>query len=266
LIKFVKKLNIIQKHYIFANIIQKRNLMKYILKISIIVILVSLFYSCVTEKKMVKPIVVELNNSKDFEIELSPGPSFNHPTFSIWLEDMDGNYLKTLFITKSYASGIFGYKMLGDSIWVNESGESIQPAALPYWTYKKGLINKKNLIPTPENPFIDAYTGATPKGKFTLLDKLLDKKKYNVMLEVNQTWDWNNYWTNNKFPKSNAYKHSSQPSVIYSVTITPKDSVFYLNPIGHGSPTGENGNLHTNLSTLSTALDIFSSIKITIKR
>lgn len=259
-------MKVLQKHYIFANIIQKRNIMKSIIKLSIINILLIFLYSCASEKSMHKPIVVELNNSKDFTIELKPGESFNHPTFSIWLEDMNGKYLKTLFVTKSYASGIFRYKMIGDSVWVNERGKSIQPAALPYWTHKKGLINNKNLIPSPENPFVDAYTGATPNGKFTLSDTSFNKKTYRVALEVNQTWDWNDYWTNNKFPKSSAYKHSSQPSVVYSVTINPKDSVFYLNPIGHGSPTGEDGKLNTNLSTISTALDIFSSIKITVKK
>ena len=240
--------------------------MKYILKIYIIILLTGFLNSCVIEQKIGQPIVLELNNSKGFEIELKPGSSFNHPTFSIWVEDMNENYLKTLFITKSYASGIFSHKMVGDSIWLPESGESIQPAALPYWTYKKGLINHKTLIPKPENPFVDAYTGATPNGKFSLTDKPLNMLKYRIMVEVNQTWDWNDYWTNNKFPASNAYKHSAQPSVIYSVAINTEDSLFYLNPIGHGSPTGENGKLYTDLSTLSTALDIFSSIKITIKK
>ena len=215
---------------------------------------------------MHKPIVVELNNSKDLAIKLTPGESFNHPTFSIWLEDMNGKYIKTLFITKSYASGIFGYKMLGDSVWVNESGKSIQPAALPYWTHKKGLINNKNLIPTPKSPFVDAYSGATPKGAFKLSSKSINMAKYRIMLEVNQTWDWNHYWTNNKYPNNNAYKHSAQPSVIYSATINPEQSEFYLNPIGHGSPTGEDGKLYTNLSTLTSALDIFSSIKLTLNK
>ena len=240
--------------------------MKYLKLILVIILFTVAFKSCITEKNIVKPIIIDLNNSKDFEIELNPGRSFNHPTFSIWLEDMNGNYLKTLFITKSYASGVFGYKMLGDSVWVNESGGSIQTAALPYWTYKKGLINSKNLIPMPENPYIDTYTGATPKGKFTLSNESQNLSKYRVLVEVNQTWDWNHYWTNNKYPNSNAYKHSAQPSVVYSATINPDHLIFYLNPIGHGSPTGKNGHLYTNLSTLSTALDIFSSIQITINK
>lgn len=240
--------------------------MKYIKLIIVIILFIVTLISCVTEKNIVKPIIINLNNSKDFNIEFIPGQSFNHPTFSIWLEDMNGNYLKTLFITKSYAIGEFDYKMLRDSFWINESGESIQPAALPYWTYKKGLINSKYLIPTHKNPYVDSYTGATPKGRFTLSNESQNLSKYRVMVEVNQTWDWNHYWTNNKYPNSNAYKHSAQPSVVYSVTISPGNSIFYLNPIGHGSPTGENGHLYTNLSTLSTALDIFSLIKITISK
>lgn len=209
--------------------------------------------------------VIKLNDSNNFQIELQPGSSYNHPSFVIWTEDTDENYIKTLFITKSYASGIFGHKMVGDSMWLNVSGESIQPAAMPYWTHKKGLINDKSLVPTPENPFVDAYTGATPKARFVFSDTINRKSKYRILLEVNQSWDWNDYWTNNKFPSSNAYKHSAQPSLIYAATINSTDTVFYLNPIGHGSPTGEDGRLYTNLKSISTASDIFSYIKVTIK-
>lgn len=105
-----------------------------------------------------------------------------------------------------------------------------------------------------------------PKGKFTLSNAVFDFAKYKVLLEVNQPWDWNRYWTNNKFPDSRAYSHSAQPSAVYAVTINATDSEFYLNPIGNGNPAGETGKLYTNLSTLSTALDIFSSIKITINK
>ncbi|MBN1251147.1 MAG: hypothetical protein JXA16_03360 [Bacteroidales bacterium] len=137
---------------------------------------------------------------------------------------------------------------------------------MPYWTYKKGLINNKTFVPTKENPFVDAYSGATPKNNFVFETLNISKiKKYRILLEVNQTWDWNKFWNNSKFPNNNAYKHSAQPSVIYAVTINEKDSVYLLNPIGHGNPTGENGNLYTNLSTLCSAKEIFNSIKIEIK-
>ncbi|HHH53925.1 MAG TPA: hypothetical protein ENK91_09725, partial [Bacteroidetes bacterium] len=236
--------------------------MANLVKTFLIVLFFVGFSSCLTKKNITIPLVYKLNENANFKIEIEQGKSFNHPSFVIWMEDMNENFIKTLFITKSYASGIFGHKMVGDSMWLNVSGKSIQPAAMPYWTHKKGLINNKTLIPTPENPYVDAYSGATPTGRFIFSDTIQKKPKFRVLLEVNQPWDWNEYWINSKFPNSDAYKHSAQPSLIYSTVINSTDSIFYLNPIGHGSPTGEDGKLYTDLSTLTSALDIFSSIKV----
>ncbi len=205
--------------------------------------------------------------SDQMTILFKKGKSYNHPTFVIWEEDTNGNYLKTLFITQAYASGIFGYRMVGDSIWLNEPGESYQPAALPYWTHKKGPITDNQLVPTRDHPFIDAYTGETPPDDFQFqTGASLSDGKTRLLLEVNQSWDWNTYWTNNKFPESPAYKHSAQPSLIYEAVINPVDSVFTLRPLGHGDPRGESGKLFTDMSTLTTAKEIFESITISIKR
>ncbi len=244
--------------------------MKIILKISIIVAIVLLLGNCKIKQKQ-----IEYSESKDsialktfkdsevLEIFLAKGENYNYPTFVIWVEDMHGNFIKTLFITQSYATGIFGHEMVGDSMWLNKPGPSYQPAALPYWTFKKGKINNKTYVPTSKNPYVDGYTGETPIKDFkfkTAVD--INNGKYRVLLEVNQTWDWNKYWTNNKYPKNDAYKHSAQPSLIYAVTITDDSDVFYLNPIGHGDPKGKSGKLYTNISTLTTAKNIFKSIKI----
>lgn len=207
-----------------------------------------------------------VNNPDELSIYLDKGKAFNHPTFVIWVEDMEGHYLKTLFITQSYASGIFQHKMIDDKTWGNMPGESVQPAALPYWTHKKGLIDGKYLVPVPEHPFVDAYTGATPIGNFSFKTNKLSENKYQLMLEVNQSWDWNAYWTNNKYNESEAYKHSAQPSLIYSAIVNDSDSLFYLRLIGHGDPKGETGELYPDTSTLTTAKNIFSSLKAEIKK
>lgn len=207
-----------------------------------------------------------VNNSDELSIYLDKGKAFNHPTFVIWVEDMEGQYLKTLYITQSYASGIFEHKMIDDKTWGKEPGASVQPAALPYWTHKKGLIDDKYLIPVPEHPFVDAYTGATPKGNFNFKTSQLAEKKYQLLLEVNQTWDWNAYWTNNKYEDSDAYKHSAQPSLIYSAIVNDRDSLFHFNLIGHGDPTGESGKLFPDTTTLTTAKNIFSSLNAQIKK
>lgn len=239
----------------------------------IILLFVTAFFlnMCKTTEQNLEPIVIKntsIEQSSDLmSISIIKGEYYNHPTFVIWKEDMNGEYLKTIFITKSYASGIYGHEMVGDSVWRNVSGTSIQPAALPYWTFKKGKINDKTYVPNPENPFVDAYTGATPKQNFKFeTGSSLSKDSYRILLEINQTADWNNYWTNNKYPYSPAYKHSAQPSIIYAVTVNTEASVFYMNPIGHGDPKGETGKLFTDLSTLTTVKEILASVKVELNQ
>ena len=227
-------------------------------------VLVSCKTTQLPSQDMLSISVYETSEMPSLKISFIKGGHYNHPTFALWMEDLNGEYLKTLYLTKSYASGIFGHELVGDSVWKNTSGPSFQPAALPYWTNKKGLIDGEYLIPTPEHPYLDAYTGATPLTNFQLKTASQTISGYKLMLEVNQTWDWNKYWTNNKYPESKAYSHSSQPSIIYAVEINDDQKIYFMNPIGHGNPKGENGKLYTDISTLSTAKEIFKTIKIEI--
>ncbi|MBN2746079.1 MAG: hypothetical protein JXR34_05075 [Bacteroidales bacterium] len=212
---------------------------------------------------------VEFNDSATsgrlVKISAEAGKGHNHPSFVIWQENLQGEVMRTLFVTKSYASGIFGHENVDDSLWLDRPGKSYQPSALPYWTERKGLIDGKTYIPTPENPYVDAVTGATPEAGFSLKVRLEAVAGTRILMEVNQAWDWNEYWTNDRIPNNDAYKHSAQPSLIFAVTIDTSDSVFYLNPIGHGDPTGSSGKLYTDLSGFTTAREIFKNIKITIE-
>jgi len=244
--------------------------MKQIATILTGIILMLILSNCKTIEKTSGLIVYEdsifIKTTDKLTINIKKGESFNHPTFVIWMEDMEENIIKTIFVTKSFASGIFGYQMVDDSIWLRTSGESYQPAALPYWNHKKGLIDNEYLVPTPDHPYIDALTGATPDDDFRLVTGTKPPgDQYRILLEVNQAWDWNRYWTNNKYPDNFAYKHSAQPSVVYSVTINKENSKFYLNPIGHGDPKGETGRLFTDLSTITNGMNIFESISIEVK-
>ena len=226
--------------------------------------------NCKTTEKNANKIIYndtlfsEIGNKTTINIE--KGASFNHPSFVIWMEDMQGNYIKTIFITKSYASGVFGYQMVNDSTWVKNPGASFQPAALPYWTHKKGKIEgSKYIVPTPEHPFLDGFSGATPKADMEFTSSLKMGKPFKILLEVNQPWDWNKFWTNNKFPGNNDYKHSAQPSVVYAVAVNNEDKNYFMNPIGHGDPTGTTGKLFTNISTLTTAKQILKQINISVE-
>ncbi|MFN8255563.1 MAG: hypothetical protein U0W24_07735 [Bacteroidales bacterium] len=205
-------------------------------------------------------------NGNEYNITLSfeKGKFHNHPSFAVWIEDPEGNFIQTLFATKSVVTGIFNYGYAGNGSWKNESGKAVYPAALPYWSNKSGL-NKE----IPDKSQTDAISGATPKGNFVLNSKLSESngKKFRILFEVNQTWDWNEYWNNNKYPDNQNYKSSCQPSLVYAVTVDPNqpEDEYYLNPIGHGHYAGENGKLYTDLTSFTTALKIFEKIKLDVK-
>ncbi len=248
--------------------------MKKIKYIPVIVILLFLATSCRVVNNPVKKemalsdtIVVNLSDEGlEFTIYFEKGHKHNHPTFVFWIEDMDENYLQTLFVTKSFATGIFGHAPINDTLWGTEPGVAKRPAALPYWWHKCNKESIEITVPSPEHPYVDAYTGETPKGSFSLKIKTdnIINNKFRILMEINQPWDWNDYWTNNKFPDDNAYKTSCQPSLIYAVTIDPESNIkeYYLNPIGHGHYSGKDGLLYTDLSTISTARQIVNKVKV----
>ncbi len=224
-----------------------------------------LLISCRNNKNVSKTEYQETINMEKaegslFSIYFNKGKEHNHPTLAIWTESLDGKYIETIYVTKSYASGIFGYQAMDDGTWRNQGGSSYQPAALPLWSHKKGLIDGKCTVPSIEHPFVDAYSGATPKGDFAINTKV-KSENYRLFVEVNQAWDWNEFWVNAKYTNS-SYKNVGQPSLIYSVEVNVIDSVYYLNPIGHGNVIGENGKLYTDISTITTAKEIFSQIKV----
>ena len=214
---------------------------------------------------------INLNyEGQEFQFSFNKGSSHNHPSFVVWIEDMNGNYIQTLFITKSIANGVFGHAQGPDGTWKSTSGEGYRPAALPYWNNKQTEIIKEiSKIPTPENKVADAFTGATPVSDFYLITKAKNTihEPFRILFEVNQPWDWNEYWNNTKYPEDKDYMTSCQPSLIYAVSINTKlwGNEYYLNPIGHGHFSGKDGQLYTDLSNFTTALHIAENIKVTIK-
>ncbi len=212
------------------------------------------------------------NSGKDgteLVVSFYRGTEHNHPTFAIWVEDLQGNYIETLFVTEYVATGIYGYADLGNETWDNKPGEARRPATLPYWLHKKGLMgDNANILPTPEYPMPDAISGATPKGDFKLQTVATEKlpEKFRVLMEINQTWDWNEYWHNSLFPNNSDYKSSSQPALVYAVTVDKSDpgKEYYLNPIGHSHYDGSTGELFTDITTLTTAKNIAHKVSVKI--
>jgi hypothetical protein len=199
------------------------------------------------------------------QIDFVKGPAHNHPTFAVWLEDMDQNYIKTLFVTKSIATGIYGHGPIQKEVWDVKPGPQQRPATLPYWLHKRSEALNIPLLPDSVNPVLDGYTGATPKSNFVIKagTPVSLPRKIRVLLEINQPWDWNEYWTNSLYDDAD-YRTSCQPSLVYSVSIDMDKPAaeYYMNPIGHGHFAGKDGFLYTDLRTMTTALNIIDHVSI----
>lgn len=204
---------------------------------------------------------------QSIELIFQKGKSFNHPLMVVWIEDLNGKYIETLFVSESIGKGIFQHADQSKGAW--EPGPSRRPAALPYWGHQRGIRAADGLyIPDTDSPMPDAVTGPTPTGNFILESKVSESaaSPFKILVEINQSWDWNEYWTNNKYPEDINYKTSSQPSLVYAAVIDPKSPVkeFIPEPVGHGHYSGLDGSLNPDISTLTTGLEIVKSIIVKI--
>jgi hypothetical protein len=232
------------------------------------------FAACKTSRLPEQPekTILEANtggNGPEIVFDFTKGKEHNHPSFVLWAEDMDGHFIQTLFITVSMGKGVFEHGDPSSGKWL--PGAIPRPAALPYWAHRRGIKGDNGLyVPSPKNPIPDAYTGATPAGSFELTTRF-DKeppRKFRILFEINQTWDWNEYWTNNRYPDEEEYKTSCQPALVYAVTVDMdnlRDS-YELQLIGHSHYSGETGELFTDLATITTAMEIADKMVVKVIR
>lgn len=204
---------------------------------------------------------------QELTIEFTRGKAHNHPLMAVWLEGMDSSFIQTLYVAESIGKGVFDHASARAGKWA--PGEIRRPAALPYWGHRRGIKADDGLyLPTPSNPVPDAYTGPTPTADFVLITRADNPlpTRFRVFFEINQPWDWNEYWTNNKFLDNEDYKTSSQPSLIYmtEVDLEHPRAEYDFRPMGHGHYSGATCKMDPDLTTLTTALYIASSIKLKI--
>lgn len=76
----------------------------------------------------------------------------NPPQIAIWLEDTEGKYLSTIYVTRKIAT----------QSWQG-AGRNRRKEALPHWCYSQGIKYDDGLyLPTKDKPFVDGISGATP--------------------------------------------------------------------------------------------------------
>ena len=245
-----------------------KNKMRYLL-----VFITIVFVSCTSKQKITKEeLVVELSQASGnqvYELEFIKGESFYYPSFAIWVEDLEGNYLETLYVTRYVGKGVFGHGALIEGKWSTTPGLARRPAALPYWSHKRGIKAPDGLfIPSPETAVADALTSATPQNDFVIRSKIsLPQNRFRILFEINQPWDSNRYWNNSKFKGDKEYYTSLQPALVYEtvVDIDSQKEEFDFTLIGHSHPSGKDGELYSDMSTFTTALNIVQKISLRLK-
>ena len=178
------------------------------------------------------------------------------PQMAIWLEDMEGNYVKTLYVTSKTSNSSFR----------NKPGQTDiirRPEALPVWGHKRGVRASDGLyVPDVDSLEFDGLTAATPKTDHQIRFPKVAQSQYRIFMEVNRSYDFNEYYTTDRFPSDPIYSgsgSSGQPSLVYSAVIdTAQQAEALLSPVGHGHHSGQNGDIYEDLTELTTAKALIS--------
>jgi len=193
----------------------------------------------------------------------------NQPQIAIWIEDLDGKYLETLYVTHKVAKQDWK-KAPSDPTPIEEIR---RPASLPHWAHQRGVKYEDGLyLPTRDKPLVDAITSATPINSFELESKIkAEREQVIVKAEVNHSSDFNDFYHKHLNSNSEYYGGgiwgSGQPAVLYAkkINLTGNEQKYSLEMIGHSSPSGENGKVYSDISKLTTAKRIVEDIIIILK-
>lgn len=193
------------------------------------------------KKNITKLLMISLVSAaiyaEKINIAVNPGEAFSNraPQLAIWVEDSDGTYIDTLFVTKK-ASG---------NKWIGSPKDG-RPEALPDWYKAKGQ-NPAVKISKDE---LDATTSATPKKGIVIAKEMnLEKgKTYVFKCQANQSFDYNDFYT-----KKNSGV-DGQPAVLYAGEVVPD-----------GSEKEIHLELKNKSSFMTTADKILESIYVVVK-
>ncbi len=234
----------------------------------------------------------------DITIDFRKGSHFTWPQYAIWLETMEGEFVQPLFITSKLADNNFVNKVTKKNaqqvltsnpftskdlnfsdvfdfvVEPASKGQRLRPESLPVFLHQLGLISEEGLhVPTEKDVITDAYTGATMLSNFlyTSNTSTVLHGEYRLRFEINQSFDFNEYYSSDRFPDDAIYSgngYSAQPSVIYETIIDfcAQQRFYVMTPIGHGHHSGKDGHVYPSLDKLSTALDVVDRIIVEVDR
>ncbi|WP_347332319.1 hypothetical protein [Marinimicrobium locisalis] len=178
------------------------------------------------------------------------------PQIAVWMETLEGQYIDTLYVTGKAASSGFGE---------TDTGATRRPEALPYWSHSRGVEEADGyFVPLRNNADLDGVSGATPKSDYQIALSAPRMGRYRLLLEVNRSYDFNDYYTRERFPEDPIYSGdgaSGQPSLIYETIIdSAAPGQYLLSLLGRGHHSGADGALYRDLEGITTARNILSFI------
>lgn len=89
--------------------------------------------------------------------------------------------------------------------------------------------------------------------------------QFKIRFEINQSFDFNEYYSSNRFPDDVIYSgngFSAQPSVVYEAVVDRKNDqqLYRLTLIGQGHHSGKDGKINLDTSKLTTAKQIVDRV------
>ena len=220
---------------------------------------------------------MDLDKDISLTVDLLRSEHYWHPQMAIWVEDSLGNYLRSIFITKATAEGLFfggrskeNFKSFDENI--DASGEYRRVNALPIWSHQRGVQYEDGMyVPTNDDPLPDAISGATFIDNFKLLSSIEKMEKFVVKLEINVAFDDNEFYSEFDFPDDEIFHNGTgqlgQPSIIFKadVDMTDGNDYYLMELIGHGHQSGQDGIIYQDVSGLTTALEIVERIVLGVE-
>lgn len=171
------------------------------------------------------------------------------PTFAIWIENPETKETQTIFVTKR----------AGLDDW---EGKAAVPTALPQWDG----IGKKEKQADKGDMGIDAASGATPKpGYFTTRVRVNPGSKWICWIEMNLSGDYNEHYPEyDEVSKKNDDYGTGQPALVYKAYIEAEKGNTVVPEVVGMSLLNKDGEIIQPLKGITTALDVFDEITITV--
>lgn len=176
------------------------------------------------------------------------------PQFAIWLEDVVGKQVRTLFVTRRSGTGVW-------------EGKAECPAALPRWfrAYEKETGRKG--LPTPKAPAPDAVSGATPKSEhFAWRAEVERGRRWVCWVEVNLAGDFSEAFPSYDETTGEMDTHASgQPPLLYRADLLAEPGTRIVPKLwAYVAPGSRGERVERDLSRITTAKGIFRSIEIRV--